>query len=348
MNRTPGSGAAEVTYPRGGGSKEIMNKSWFVGLLVGLLAGFVIASGFLVSRNSARVAEMAKGVQAVESDWKRSERRWVDEKERLDRTVAELEGRLLEKSAELERQKRLAEKAGAAPAAPPAKPDLAARFAALAEKGLAAFGGEDFQELAKLVREGGKEAIELLARSLRKGASSGERFLAAALLEASGDAAAIPALAEALKGDADLVVRRMAARALSVIGTEAVEPPLRAAMAGDADWGVRLNAAYGVAKLGREDGLAMLRDAYTSEETPAIYRAGILGGLADVAAPSTAPLFRKILSDTKDETYLLIAIGALAKMKDAASRPDLERIASSELPETIREAARKALEGLGK
>ena len=328
-----------------------MNKSWLLGLLVGLLGGFVVAAALLATRYSAREAEKVKEVTAWEADWKKSERAWSDERKRLESRVSDLEAskrELLTKAVELEKQLKAAKEAPPAPAdAPPAKPDLAAKFAALAEKGLAAYGGAEFQELAKLVREGGKEAIELLARSLLKGVKSGERFMAAALLEAAGDAAAIPALSEALKNDSDLMVRRMASHAIALIGTEAAQDPLRAAMTADKDWGVRVNSAYGVAKLGREDGLAMLRDAYTSPDTPAMYRGAILGGLADVAAPSTAPLFRKILSDTKDETFLFLAIGALSKMKDTASRPDLERVVSSDLPETIREAARKALEQLG-
>jgi hypothetical protein len=254
------------------------------------------------------------------------------------------------KPADVEKPAAPAPAAPEAPQAPPpaAKPDFGAKFAELAGKGLASFGSPEFFELVKLAKESGREGIELLTKQLLKGASAAERFLAAALLESAGDPSAIPALAEALKSDPDLVVRRMASRAIALLGTAAAEAPLRAAMSGDADWGVRVTAAYGVAKLGHDDALTMLRDAYTSPDTPAEYRLGILGGLADVAAPSTAPLFRKMLSDTKDETYLLVAIGALAKMKDQASRPDLERVASSGLPETIREAARKALDELAK
>jgi HEAT repeat protein len=329
-----------------------MNRSWLLGLLVGLLVGFVVAAAVLATRSSAREAEKAKEAAAREADGKKSERAWEDERTRLTARITDLEKAsrdLAAQTVDLEKQLKASKDASPATAdAPRAKPDLAAKFSALAEKGLAAYGSPDFQELAKLVKEGGKEAIELLARSLLKGAKSGERFIAAALLEAAGDAAAIPALSEALKSDADLMVRRMASHAIAVIGTEAAESPLRGAMTGDQDWGVRVNSAYGVAKLGREDGLAMLQNAYASADTPAMYRAAILGGLADVAAPSTAPLFRKILSDTKDETFLFMAIGALAKMKDEASRPDLERVASSELPESIREAARKALEQFGK
>ena len=118
-------------------------------------------------------------------------------------------------------------------------------------------------------------------------------------------------------------------------------------MGGDKDWGVRVNSAYGLAKLGRDDGLRMLVDAYTSSESPAEYRLGILGGLADVAAPSTAPLFRRILSDTTDMSYLLTAVNALGKMKDAGARADLERLAATEgIPASVREAARKVADGL--
>lgn len=329
----------------------MMNKSWLLGLFVGLLGGFVLAAAVLTSRNSAREAEKAREVLAWEADWKKSEQQGKDERKRLSDRLAELEGQLATKTAELEKQQAAKKEPPPAPAAveaPAAKADLAGKFAALVEKGLAAYGGADFQALAKLVKESGKEAIDFLAQSLLKGAKSGERFLAAGLLEAAGDAAAIPALAEALRNDSDLLVRRMASHAIAVIGTEGAEAPLRGAMTGDKDWGVRVNSAYGLAKLGREDGLTMLRDAYTSADTPATVRVAILGGLADVAAPSTAPLFRKILSDTKDETFLFLAINALLKMKDEGSRAELERLVSSDLPETLREQARKALDQLGK
>lgn len=231
----------------------------------------------------------------------------------------------------------------------PAAPDLAPKFAALVEKGLGGLQSPEMGELMKLVKEGGKGSLAFLAERLLKGGTSQERFLAGALLEGAGDAAALPALSEALKNDPDELVRRMASHALAVIGTEGAEVPLRTAMNGDKDWGVRVNSAYGLAKLGREDGLKLLETAYTSAETPAEYRLAVLGGLADVAAPSTAPLFRRILSDTKDMSYLFMAVGALAKMKDAGSRADLERLAAAEdVPVSIREAARKALADLGR
>jgi HEAT repeat protein len=327
-----------------------MNKPLLLGLLIGLLAGSGMMA-FVMSRQFAAYDDTrSKKAAAREAEVKKRESALNDQREADARRIADLEKQVAAKSAEVEKLK--APKSDAPPPPPPAeapasKPDLAAKFAALAEKGLAAYGGADFQEVAKLVKEGGKEAIELLAKSLLKGAKSGERFIAAALMEAAGDAAAIPALAEALKSDTDLMVRRMASHAIALIGTDAAAAPLQSAMTADKDWGVRVNSAYGMAKLGREDGLTMLQNAYSSADTPAMYRGAILSGLADVAAPSTAPLFRKILSDTKDETYLFIAISAVTKMKDAGARPDLERIVSSELPESIREAARKALEAIG-
>ncbi|MBI4565216.1 MAG: hypothetical protein HY716_11035 [Planctomycetes bacterium] len=79
-------------------------------------------------------------------------------------------------------------------------------------------------------------------------------------------------------------------------------------------------------------------------ETPAEYRLAILGGMMDVAHPSYAPLFRDLLASSRDSTYLLLAIGGLEKMRDLASLPDLHRILASDLPESIREAARKAID----
>lgn len=141
-------------------------------------------------------------------------------------------------------------------------------------------------------------------------------------------------------------MRRMASHAIAVIGTEEALKPLREAMDADTDWGVRVNSAYGIAKAGGEDGLKYLQGAYLSENTPSEYLLAILGGLADVAAPSTAPLFRKILGDTEDPTYLFIAIGALKKMKDQSAVTELLRIVDSDLPESIRRAAADAIEEL--
>jgi HEAT repeat protein len=235
-----------------------------------------------------------------------------------------------------------------APAPKPAGPELKDLFAKLAELGLGAFQSPQFGKTLEEVKAAGKPAIEFLANVLRTSASATERFMAAALLEGAGDPAAIDSLALALKGDKDDIVRRMASHALAVMGAPAAEAPLRSATVDDTDWGVRVNSAYGLAKLQKEDGLRLLRDSYESTETPPEYRLPILGGLADVAAPSTAPLFRRILADTKDATYLLMSIGALQKMKDTESIPALQQIANSTQPDMVKQAAAKAIDAIRK
>jgi hypothetical protein len=74
----------------------------------------------------------------------------------------------------------------------------------------------------------------------------------------------------------------------------------------------------------------------------------ILGGLMDVAAPSTAPLFRRILQDSKDPGYLLVAIQTLGKMRDAESLPALQQVASSTQPDLVKQAAARAVESIQK
>ncbi len=230
----------------------------------------------------------------------------------------------------------------------PAAPELGERFEKLAAGGLASLRGPEFGETKDAVKAAGKSGIEFLSNRLRTSASATERFLAGALLEAAGDADAVPALASGLKSDKDDMVRRMASHAIAVLGSPAAEAPLREASTGDADWGVRVNSAYGLAKLGQDDGLKMLREAYESPGTPAEYRIPILGGLADVAAPSTAPLFRKILTDTKDMSYLLMSIGALEKMKDVGALPALQQVLQSTSPDMVKQAAAKAIESIKK
>lgn len=253
---------------------------------------------------------------------------------------------LQDKVAELEKVKVVAPPKSEAKPEPekPAAPDLKDLFAKLVESG----GRSGGAEVLAAMKAQGKAGVEFMANQLRTSKVALERLLAAAFLEQSGDAAAIEPLALALKDDKDDIVRRMAARALGVLAQPGGEAPLRAAIADDPDWGVRVNASYGLAKLGKDDGLRLLREFYESAETPADYRLAILSGLADVASPSTAPLFRKILSDTKDASYLLAAIGALGKMKDVESIPALEKIAASTQPEMVKQAATKAIETIGK
>jgi len=212
--------------------------------------------------------------------------------------------------------------------------------------GLAGFRSPKYAEALEAVKKGGKASIDYLTGILKTSPSATERFYAAALLEGAADAGALPGLVTAMKGDADDLVRRMASHAVAMLGTPDAQAPLREAATSDADWGVRVNSAYGLAKLKDEEGLRILRDAYESPNTPAEYRLPVLGGLADVAAPSTAPLFRKILTDTQDVTYLLASIGALEKMKDSESLPALQQLADSSPSQIVKQAAARAVDAI--
>jgi hypothetical protein len=233
------------------------------------------------------------------------------------------------------------------PAAQPAF-DFKTSFAALSKRGLAAYASKEMQELADAVKASGTNGVRQVIDQLQNASSPQERFLAAALLEKTGDPSALSALGATLKNDPDLLVRRMASHAAAVIGTDAAAEVLRPAMTHDEDWGVRVNSAYGLAKLKQPDGLETLQQFYASAETPAEYRLAILGGLADVAAPSTGPLFRQVLADTTDAGYVLIAIGALEKMKDTQALPDLRRIAASAKSDMVRQAAQRAIDNISK
>jgi len=230
----------------------------------------------------------------------------------------------------------------------PAPPEIAELFAKLAESGLAGFRGPKFGEALEAVKKSGKASIDYLSHVLKTSTSATERFYAAALLEGAGDAAGLPGLVSALKSDSDSLVRRMASHAIAVLGAPEGAGPLREAATGDSDWGVRVNSAYGLAKLKNDDGLKILQDAYESPSTPAEYRLAVLGGLADVAAPSTAPLFRKILTDTQDVSYLLASISALEKMKDTEALPALQNLAGSASSQIVKQAAAKAIEAIKK
>ena len=226
---------------------------------------------------------------------------------------------------------------------------FAERFAEIAKKGLGAYGSAELRALAADLKKAGPEALKAVIDRLLNAETATERFVAGALLEAAGDPSAIAGLSQSLEQDDDLLVRRMSSHALMAIGTEASLPALRAAMSGDKDWGVRVNSAYGVAKQGQPDGAKALEDLYGSSSTPSDYRAIVFGALADVASPSSAPIFRKVLTDSTEIGYLLGAIGAIEKIKDAGSIPDLQRVAgNAALPANVREAAKKAVESLSK
>ncbi len=265
-----------------------------------------------------------------------------EENRGLHLRITELEGEL-----ELARERLAAVDGGGTPGEADSAPaDFEAEFDELVKGGLGAYTGADFRKFIERLKEMGPEGYAFLYDLLNGSDDAATCFLAGAALEGIGDPAAIPALSDVLTEEKDFIVRRMASHAIAVLGTEEALMPLRDAMLADTDWGVRVNSAYGIAKAGGTDGLDYLQEAYLSEDTPDEYLLAILGGLADVAAPSTAPLFRKILGDTRDPTYLFIAIGALKKMKDQAALTELRRIVDSDLPESVRNAAADAIEAL--
>ena len=316
-----------------------MNPSFRTGAIAGFVAGSAFI-GVVLMILTSRPAPVEPRPKPPEPSASQDRVRELEEDNR----------RLSKKLADLERAKP-SDPSPAPKAEKPveaAPPDLKERVAKLAEAGLAAFQSPDFAETLKAVKESGKPAIELLAGLLRSSASATERLVAAALLGGAADPSALPALVDALKSDKDLFVRRTAASVIAVLANSAGEEPLRAAMTGDADWGVRVNSAYGLAKLKQDDGLRLLQQSYESSDTPAEYRIPILGGLADVAAPATAPLFRRILTDSKDETYLILAIMAVEKMKDTDSLPVLQQVLASTQPDFVKQAATKAIDSIRK
>lgn len=316
-----------------------MNTSFRSGMISGIVIGAALtAFAFLIARREPAPPPVIPP-RAVAPEKPTDSGAVLEEKQRLEKKIEELQKAAAAKSEE----KKPAADDKAKPAA-----DLQGLFAKLSESGLAAFRTPKFGETLDAVKAQGKPAIDYLANILKTSKSATERFMAAALLEGAGDAGGVDALAGVLKNDSDDMVRRMASHALAVLGAPAGEAPLRDATVNDSDWGVRANSAYGLAKLGKDDGLKLLREFYESPSTPPEYRLPVLGGLADVANPSTAPLFRKILTDTKDASYLLLSIGALEKMKDAESLPALQAIADSTQPEMIKQAAAKAVAAIGK
>jgi hypothetical protein len=304
-------------------------------LLIGLIAGIAIGSGstaaIFLSRRAAPDAPRPKPLSVAD--------RKSEEPVKPAPTTSP-------STSPVEPAKEPEKKPDPVVPAPP-KVDLKEAFAKLAEKGLAGYMSKEFNELVSAMKAAGKEGLEMAIEKLLKSESAEERFMAAALLESLHDPAAIPALHEALGKDGDELVRRMASHALAVIGTEAAQAGLRKGME-DEDWGVRVNSAYGLAKQKDAAGLDYLTQAYASDTTPAEYRLAILGGLADVAAPENAPIFRKILSDTTDMSYLLISIGALEKMKDTAAIPDLQKLAQTSKNASVRQAAQRAIDAIAK
>jgi HEAT repeat protein len=199
-------------------------------------------------------------------------------------------------------------------------------FEALARsKGVRALNDPQIYILADRLKKGGAEAVRRLSEALLHAETGAERAMAGRILERIGDPSATPLLGQSLLEDADPLVRRSSSRALAMLHGDDAIPPLVQAIENDADVGVRINSAYGLAKAGREDGLQALLGFYGAPEAQP-YSAQVLGAIADLGNPETAPLFRSLLAGSKDIGTTLLSIRALETMKDSGALPLLASV----------------------
>jgi RNA polymerase sigma-70 factor (ECF subfamily) len=227
----------------------------------------------------------------------------------------------------------------------PQKPSLEKAlqdFAGLVSaKGFQAMADGDFAKLAKTFGEWGAEAAKKLGEMLLTGKTPEERGLSAYMLEALKSPEGLSALEQSLREDKDDMVRRFSSHALAMIRDPSSVPTLLEAMKSDSDFGVQINSAYGLAKGGNQEAIQWLM-SYCESQDRKEYRLIVYPALADIADPSTAPLFRKLLEDPADISVLASAISALEKMKDQAALPALARLMQGNATESIKAAAQKA------
>lgn len=291
----------------------------------------------VAAERDALKAKQAELAQAIEDLRK--------EKAALTQRLADLERQAKEAAARPVPPPTPAGEPSAAPPAPESKPtreSVAAAFEKVADEGLFAYGTPALKKIEEQVKALGKDGLAFLFERLEKDERSAARFLVAAMLEDLADPAAVPALEKALKDDGESIVRRMAAHALAVSHTADSFAALDDAMRHDKDWGVRANSAYGLAKAGKREGLDELVKFYQDPNLDAQVKPNILGGLMDVADPSTAPIFRDLLKSQKEIGFQLMAIKALEKMKDTGSLEDLNLIINSSPNDSVKAAARAA------
>lgn len=328
---------------------------WALGIVLALVAGLAI--GYV-----AGTAQQApsRGPHPEGPATQPRPRQTLDLESReteLERRIASLEADLAAKAREVEEAKAALAAAKSAAATDPG-PEAAApedrqkslvaaskAFQELAKKGQLAFLSPEnagvVKQLALDLIAAGDLAYEFLEEAL-DGSDSAQRFLAAALLDDLDMEKSLPLLRKALLENPDDWVRRMASHSLATRKVEEAVPDLRKAMTDDKDWGVRVNSAYGLAKMGHKDGLDSLVEAYKDESHAVQERLGVLGGIADVADPSTAPIFRELLATSMDDTTLILSISAVEKMKDQASLGALQAIIQGSRSSLVKEPAKKA------
>jgi hypothetical protein len=323
-----------------------VNRSLAIGVLVGLAVGLV-AGALIAKKRKPKPSEMTAARQLFPPP-PGPPPPAVHPPPAPDPELATLRARIVELEAKLA-PKPADNPSSTTPADEGPSADWSDRFKSLAKEGIGVFGDPEFGKLAADLKKLGSKAMEALAALLINSESAQERFLAGALMEQLADPAALPALIRSLQSDHDDMVRRMSSHAMATIGTDAALEPLRAAMTGDKEWGVRVNAAYGVAKLGQADGLKYLEEVWNSPKSPSDQKLAALGGLVHVASPSSAPVFRKILSESTDLTHLIVSIMAVQKMKDSSFIEDLNRLAGrTNVAANIREMAKKAADDLSR
>lgn len=356
-----------------------MNKAPILLLAIGLVISLGVFVMFSATRRAqmehALLASQARKEVAMRADQREAVARAETEQaeaseldellDERDRLAAELEKTRAEKAeflAQMQaREEELAEREQALAAAPDAPAEetptaaekdtktkklppaeVQALFEKLAPAGLFAMQNEDMARLVKALRALGDEGVDMATEWLLTADSPNARFVAAATLEGLADERSVTALSQALAEDESMLVRRMAAHAIALSGFESGADALRKAADNDADWGVKANSLYGLGKQGDLASVDRLEELYGSEQTPAQYRQGLLGGLADIASPQSAPLFRRLLTNSEDLAQLNLALMAVQKLADSSFLPDLDAVINNQsLDETVREGARK-------
>ncbi len=332
---------------------------WIAGIVLALFAGFAIGRFAMSDKGAPASARPFRTVPATDAELPDAaitktpasiaETQHAREIEELNKVLKSTRKELEEAKAELAKRDATA----AARPTPPvvsSKDQEAARDASkkaieeLAGKGLYGFMSPEnhkiAEQLGKDLAAAGDLGIALLDEMLASNDSS-KRFLAVAYLSYVDKDKALPLYRKALADGRDDMVRRMASHTLATQKVEKALPDLQKAMKEDKDWGVRVNSAYGVAKMGGEGGLDAMMASYKDASHSDLERIQVLGGIADVADPSTAPLFRDLLATSKDDSTLSAAIYAVEKMKDKASLGALQAIVQNG-SNLVKEQAKKA------
>lgn len=218
----------------------------------------------------------------------------------------------------------------------------------------------------------GADRVAAAIRLLRDLAQDGQvRALAALALGASGDARALDPLVEALEdrrppaGYADLPagtvaegmagtfaqrlrslhnVRAHAAVALGRLGDRRAVPPLLKALA-DPDPVLRTQAAAALGRLKAGEAVPSLIGAL--QDTDAGVRQTAATALGIMGDPSAVPSLVQALQDAA-EGVRARAAAALGRLGDPAARSPLARLAADDPVPQVRQAAREALDRLGR